>query len=239
MAWNAAERLIAITASHRSSGKLVDGGDVLDAGVVHEDVHAAKLTRRLRDHRRDFGGLRHVGGAVGGLHPVLGLELGEELVDQRGVAESIQEDVGTIGRERARDAESNAARRARHQRCFAGQHDRFLFDHSQSLQCSRPSSGKGRQTVGIRSPFCWHAVARVRGRSMPSASPVRRVTSAMQVRIKVSDAARFVTVWRAVPGRGMLSRLRRIEKGIGWAASFWMRSSAMALPWRCRASRSL
>ena len=72
---------------------------------------------------------------------------------------------------------------------------------------------------------------------MPIASPVRSVTSAMQVRIKVSDAARFVTVWQAVPRRGMLSRLRRIGKGIWWAASFWMRSSAMALPWRWRALR--
>ena len=72
---------------------------------------------------------------------------------------------------------------------------------------------------------------------MPIASRLRSVASATQVRIKVSDAARFVTVWREVPGCGMLSRLRCIGKGIWWAASFWMRSSAMALPWRWRASR--
>ena len=57
---------------------------------------------------------------------------------------------------------------------------------------------------------------------MPVASRVRSVASATQVRIKVSDGARFVTVRREVPGCGMLSRLRRIGKGIWWAASFWM-----------------
>ena len=148
-----------MTASHFSSGKLVDRGDVLDARVVHEDVHAAELARRLRDHRRDIGGLRHVGRAVGGLHPVSGVELGDELVDQRGVAESIQEDVGAVGRERARDAESDAARRARHQCYFAGQHDRFLFDYSLS-RCR--IGGFLRERVGKRWEFGRRLVARRR-----------------------------------------------------------------------------
>ena len=121
MAWNAAERLIAITASHLSSGKLLDRRDVLDAGVVHQDVHAAQLARRLGDHPRDLDGLRHVGGAVGRLHLVLGPELRDQLVDQRLVAESVQHDVRAGGRERPRDAEPDAARRACDQRDFAGQ----------------------------------------------------------------------------------------------------------------------
>ena len=42
VAWNAADRLIAMTASQRSSGKVVDRRDVLDAGVVDQDVDAAE-----------------------------------------------------------------------------------------------------------------------------------------------------------------------------------------------------
>jgi hypothetical protein len=119
----------------------------------HKDVQAAKRTQRLHDRRRDIGGLRHVDGAVSGLHHVLGLEFVEELVDQRGIAESVRKDVGAVCRERARDTEADAARRASQQRCLFGQYDRFLLNRFQSLQSSKPSSGKDQQTVGIRSPF--------------------------------------------------------------------------------------
>lgn len=40
--WNAALRLIAMTASHISGGKLFNRRDVLDASIVHEYIHRPK-----------------------------------------------------------------------------------------------------------------------------------------------------------------------------------------------------
>ena len=106
--------------------KLLDRRDVLDAGIVHEDVHPAQLARGLRHHRRDLGGLRHVGRAVVDLHLVLRPELGDELVDLRLVAEAVQHHVRSGGGEGARDAKADAARRAGHQRDFAGEAHHFV-----------------------------------------------------------------------------------------------------------------
>ena len=53
VAWNAAERLIAITRSHCPSGKSAIG-DVLDAGVVDQDIEPAKLRGGLPHHRGDL-----------------------------------------------------------------------------------------------------------------------------------------------------------------------------------------
>ena len=65
---------------------------------------------------------------------------------------------------------------------------------------------------------------------MPVASRVRSVASATQVRIKVSDGARFVTVRREVPGCGMLSDCVASESGSGGRQDS---GCAQAL-WRCR-----
>jgi hypothetical protein len=38
----------------------LDGGEIADAGIVDEDVDAAKLGLSRRDARRDLGGLGHI-----------------------------------------------------------------------------------------------------------------------------------------------------------------------------------
>ena len=93
MAWNAAERLIAMTASHFSTGNSSTGATCWMPALFTRMSTPPELARRLRHHRRDLGGLRHVGGAVVDLHLVLRPELGDELVDLRRVAEAVQHHV--------------------------------------------------------------------------------------------------------------------------------------------------
>ena len=42
MPWNTPDRLMAMIASQRSVGKVLDVGGELDAGIVHQDVHRAE-----------------------------------------------------------------------------------------------------------------------------------------------------------------------------------------------------
>ena len=46
MAWNADDRLMAMMASHFSIGKFLDRRDVLDAGIVDQDVDASRRSSR-------------------------------------------------------------------------------------------------------------------------------------------------------------------------------------------------
>ena len=139
MAWKAADRLIAITASHLSAGNL-DRRGVLDAGVVHQDVHAPCL----RNHRGHLGRLRHVGRAVAYVDFVFGLQVGEERVDRSPVAEAVQHDVGAARGERTRDAEADAARRA-------GDERRFPLSAITSSSAPGPHR-RGRHQAGRRMP---------------------------------------------------------------------------------------
>ena len=130
MAWKAAERLIAITASHFSGGNSSTGATCWMPALFTRMSTLPSSRAACATIAGDLGRLGHVGGAVGRAYLVFGLELGEQLVDQRLVAESIQHDVRTGRRERARDAEADAARRARHQRDFVGEvhHQRALLE---------------------------------------------------------------------------------------------------------------
>ena len=51
-------------ASHFSTGKLLDRRDVLDAGIVDQDVDAAERIRGFGDHAGDLGRVGHVGAAI-------------------------------------------------------------------------------------------------------------------------------------------------------------------------------
>ena len=55
--WNDDDMLIAIIASHFSTGKSAHGRDVLDAGVIDQDVAGAGLL----DQRPALAADRHVG----------------------------------------------------------------------------------------------------------------------------------------------------------------------------------
>ena len=55
IAWKGAVRLMAMIASHFSGGKSSIGRDMLDAGVVDEDVDRSHLVSGVGDHRLDLG----------------------------------------------------------------------------------------------------------------------------------------------------------------------------------------
>ena len=57
MAWNAADRLIAMIASHFSIGKFLDRRDVLDAGIVDQDVDRRRSLLGVVHHVGDLGRL--------------------------------------------------------------------------------------------------------------------------------------------------------------------------------------
>ncbi len=92
-------------ASHFSVGEVFDAGHVLDAGVVHQDVHLAKALCGEGHHGLDLGGLAHVGAVVGHL-----CAQGRDFLLRRlGVTKAVQHDVGTLARQRFGDAKADAA----------------------------------------------------------------------------------------------------------------------------------
>ena len=58
---------MAMIASHFSTGNSSTRRDVLDAGIIDEDVDAPERLRRLLDQRAAFVRLRHVGADIDGL----------------------------------------------------------------------------------------------------------------------------------------------------------------------------
>ena len=86
----------------------------VDAGIVHEDVDAAELRFRCRDHRRDALRIRDVHDAIE--------ERSAALVDveRRLVRIHIaDDDVRAVIEERLRDSLADAGRAARDDRCFS------------------------------------------------------------------------------------------------------------------------
>ena len=76
-------------------GKVLDRRDVLDAGVVDEDVDAAELARRVGHHGLDLGRLAHVGAVVAGLHA----ERGDLRLRPVDIAEAVEHDVRALARQ--------------------------------------------------------------------------------------------------------------------------------------------
>ena len=91
---------------------------MLDAGVVHQDVHMAEFFSGKGHHGLDFGGLAHVGAVVGHL----GAKRGDFLLRRLGVAKTVEHDVGALGGQRFGDAQADAAG-------GAGDEGGFIFQH--------------------------------------------------------------------------------------------------------------
>ena len=126
MAWNAADRLMRDDRVPFLDREFLDRRDVLDAGVVDQDVDAAEGLLGRRDHRGDLGGLGHVGRRVERLDAEFLLDAGALLLDRGGVAEAVDHDVGAVLGERPGDAEADAGGRAGDDRGFSLEHDDLL-----------------------------------------------------------------------------------------------------------------
>ena len=132
-------------ASHRSVGKILDRGDVLDAGVADHDVHRTERLLRLGDHPGDLVRLGHVRRVVGDPHAALRRQAGALVLDRGRVAEAVQHEVGPGGAQGPRDAKADAAG-------GTGDHGHLALEaHAPtlllSLRCGRlgGSSGKRKQ----------------------------------------------------------------------------------------------
>ena len=88
--------------------EFLDRRDVLDAGIVDQDVARAELLFGRLDHRGDLGRLGHVGRRIERLDAELLLDAGALLLDLGRSAEAVDHDVGAVLGERAGDAEPDA-----------------------------------------------------------------------------------------------------------------------------------
>ncbi len=109
--WKAEDRLIAMIASHFSGGKSSTGDDMLDAGIVDEDVRPAELIGAALHHRFDLGRLGHVGAVVDRS------ELARIPASiSAGVAEPVDHQLRAFGSERLGDRQADARGRPRDER---------------------------------------------------------------------------------------------------------------------------
>ena len=128
MAWNAADQIDGDDLVPFLDREFLDRRDVLDAGVVDQDVAGAELALRRLDHGGDLGGLGHVGARVDRLDAELLLDAGALLLDGVGRAEAVDQDVGAVLGERAGDAEADAGGGAGDHRVFAFKHLKYLLN---------------------------------------------------------------------------------------------------------------
>jgi hypothetical protein len=118
MQWNAEERLIARIASHFRWGTL-DGRDMLDAGIVDQNVETAVLFHHICNHPGNRIGLRHIGSRITRRHAEIFCERGADLSHLRWTPKPVQNDSGPRFCQRARDAKANPICGAGHERHFA------------------------------------------------------------------------------------------------------------------------
>ena len=89
--------------------KRLDRRHVLHAGVVDQDGEAAELVLRLCQHGGDLVGACHVAGRVGYLDAVTLGHFGAQAFHHGAVAEAVQQDMRTLGRQRAGHAQADPA----------------------------------------------------------------------------------------------------------------------------------
>jgi hypothetical protein len=98
--------------------KVFNAGNVLDAGVVDQDIDSAKLFFGKPHHGFNFCGLAHVGAMIDNL----GTQSGNFGFWASVVAKAIQNNVGTLFGQGFGDAQANATGGAGHESGFAFQH---------------------------------------------------------------------------------------------------------------------
>ena len=103
-AWNAAERLTAMTASQRSSGKSTIFATCWMPALLTRMSTPPNRSAVCANKSPDLGGLGHIGCDIGRPHPVLFGKPGAQPLDLGRIAKAVQHDVATFGRERGGDA---------------------------------------------------------------------------------------------------------------------------------------
>ena len=110
--------------------EVLDRRDMLDAGIVDEDVGPAKLIGAALHHPLDRLRIGHIGAVVDRA------DLLTFAGDVGRVAETVDHQPGAFGGKRLGDGEANARRRTRDQRDFA------FKDHA-TLPCRATRGGRG------------------------------------------------------------------------------------------------
>ena len=90
IAWKADHRSMARMRSTFRSGTL-EGGHVLNAGIIDEDVHLAEGVGTVRHHPLDGVRLAHVGAVTEALSLVLFGKLATDALDFRAVAKAVEQ----------------------------------------------------------------------------------------------------------------------------------------------------
>jgi len=98
--------------------KRLNGRHMLNAGVVHQDVHAPEVALGAADEVFDLLGLAHVGSVMQRLYPSRGHRLDGRL-GRLGVAEAVEHQVCTLAGQALGDAQADTAGRAGHQSYFS------------------------------------------------------------------------------------------------------------------------
>lgn len=111
----------------------LDRSDVLDPGVVHQDVDAAVAQIDVREHRLDLVGFREVGAFVVDIDARFGGELRAQPFDLGRVSETVEHDARALCGERPGDAQSDAAGGAGDECELAFEHDVSLYNRPRSL----------------------------------------------------------------------------------------------------------
>src|SRR3954452_20045360 len=91
--------------------ELDDLRDMLDPGIVDENVDTAELPHRFRGEFTYFRRFGHVGRRIGDAYAVLLGKGDSQPLDRGRVAEAVQHDIATLDGERRRDAEPDPAGR--------------------------------------------------------------------------------------------------------------------------------
>ncbi len=102
--------------------KFLDRIDVLNAGVVHQDIDAAEFGPGLIDHLLDLVGIGNIGARIHHADIVLPLEIADDFVDLVGRAEAVEHDIGAGPGKPGGDTEPNTAGRAGDDGGFACRH---------------------------------------------------------------------------------------------------------------------
>ena len=90
--------------------EILDRADMLDAGVVDQDIQPSERLDRTRDHVRDLVRLRHVGAVITHFDTVLLSEPRACRLDLRWIAKTVQNDPCPLLRHRFSEGQANSAR---------------------------------------------------------------------------------------------------------------------------------